>query len=107
MTCKDAEKMIPVFLKQELNNKTMKEFLKHVETCENCKEELSIQYLVMAGTVILETGNSFDLNEELENMIAEAKKGLKQKRILTIGLYLFEICAIAAVIGILLAVIFG
>lgn len=105
MTCKDTEKIIPAFLKRELDGKALKQFLNHIETCEECKEELSIQYLVMAGTTILETGNSFDLQKELEKLLKEAKKVAKQKKQLTIALYIFEFCAIATVIGILLMVV--
>ena len=59
MNCKDTDKMIPLFLTDQLNNKDLDKFLNHVNKCEECMEELTIQYLVMIGASILEEGKSF------------------------------------------------
>ena len=49
MTCKETEKMIPLFLKDELETEELREFMEHIESCEDCKEELTIQFLVTEG----------------------------------------------------------
>ena len=46
LDCKQTEKLIPQFLKDELDNRTEKKFLNHVDGCSSCLEELSIQFLV-------------------------------------------------------------
>ncbi|MBQ9991601.1 MAG: zf-HC2 domain-containing protein [Lachnospiraceae bacterium] len=107
MDCKANQKMLPAFLAGKLETRELKQFLIHVENCEECMEELTIQYLVMTGAAILEEGNSFDLHKELEGLLEEARKRVRKRRILTIFSYLCEIFAILAVILILIMVVFG
>ena len=47
MNCKETEKKIPSFLHDELDGSKLEEFIDHVESCPECKEELSIQFLVL------------------------------------------------------------
>ncbi|MDE6318231.1 MAG: zf-HC2 domain-containing protein, partial [Lachnospiraceae bacterium] len=54
MNCKEAEKMIPSFLNGELDGYDLAEFVEHIEECPECKEELSIQFLVAEGLEQLE-----------------------------------------------------
>ena len=42
MDCKEEEKMIPVFLQDELDIKALKQFIEHIDGCPECMEELSI-----------------------------------------------------------------
>ena len=80
MDCKEAQKLIPAYLSEELDGKTEEAFLNHIEECAICKEELCIQYLVEEGTARLEDGSSFDLNRELESKIAELNDTIKANR---------------------------
>ena len=57
LDCKQTEKLIPQFLKDELDNRTEKKFLNHVDGCSSCLEELSIQFLVTTGMQRLENGD--------------------------------------------------
>lgn len=61
MDCKDEEKMIPVFLQDELDIKVLNQFIEHIDGCPECMEELSIQFLVAEGLERLEAGNNFNL----------------------------------------------
>ncbi len=54
MDCKDEEKMIPVFLQDELDIKVLNQFIEHIDGCPECMEELSIQFLVAEGLERLE-----------------------------------------------------
>ena len=40
MDCKTFEKLIPDFLDDTLDNRTVKEFLRHYDSCSSCREEL-------------------------------------------------------------------
>ena len=44
MNCKETEKLIPIFLDKKLNTRELDRFLEHVENCNECMEELTIQY---------------------------------------------------------------
>lgn len=82
MDCKTAEKNIPKFINNELDDYELEEFLNHTENCEQCKEELSIQFLVSVGMMRLEEGGTFDLGGELSGKISLGKNriGKNQKR---------------------------
>ncbi|MGN0306635.1 MAG: zf-HC2 domain-containing protein [Lachnospiraceae bacterium] len=105
MECKETQKMISAFLAGKLDNKELKHFLLHVENCNECMEELTIQYLVMTGTAILEEGKSFDLRKELDNLLETARKKVQKHKWMTFFSYLLEIAAIMAVIIILMMVV--
>ena len=72
LQCLQATKMIPSFIVGELSYRELEQFMEHMEECESCKEELSIQFLVEVGLNSLEAGNTFDLQEELDGAMEEA-----------------------------------
>lgn len=99
MTCKEFEKLIPVFMEQKLDFLTLKQFIGHMENCEECHEELVIQFLVTEGMQRLEEGDAFDLQNELEERLTEARNRIKFHSIfLYIGAGL-KTLAIALIIG--------
>ena len=102
MTCKDAEKLIPLFLDDDLDNRDLADFLDHVDTCPECKEELTIQFLVKVGMQRLEDGNTFNLSRELSTILKDARKRLRHRKNLVITSYVLEI-AVAALAFICLA----
>ncbi len=90
MNCKEIEKLIPAFLEDELDTEDLHEFMEHIEKCEDCKEELSIQFLVSEGMARLETGNVFDLQNELEAQIDNAGHNLKTRENMKWLLFMLE-----------------
>ena len=105
MTCKDAEKLIPLFLDDDLDNKDLADFLDHVDTCPECKEELTIQFLVKVGMQRLEDGNTFNLAGELNSLLKDARKRLRHRKYLVFTSYVLEIAVAAlGIIAIALAI---
>ena len=90
MTCKEAEKLIPVFLEDDLDTDDLREFMEHIEECGECKEELSIQFLVKEGLSRLEAGSVFDLKNELEYRIGMEEHALKMRESLMWLSYLLD-----------------
>ena len=82
MNCKEAEKKIPSFLQDDLDGSKLEEFVEHVENCSECKEELSIQFLVTEGLERLEEGNNFNLQEELLMKLEGAEHRINVHRML-------------------------
>ena len=100
MDCKEYEKKIPQFISDEMNFMELKEFARHTATCESCKEELTIQFLIDKGLERLEEGSAFDLNKEMQLRMEAAKNKVRfHERFLKIG-FLWELVAMAAVIAI-------
>lgn len=105
MTCKDVEKLIPIFIKDELNYRELEQFIDHIESCPSCKEEMSIQFLVTEGMARLEDGSAFDLNQELRNLMDISKSRIrvhKGMQYLGIGIEIVALVAILAVIIVIL-----
>lgn len=90
MTCKETEKMIPFFLQDDLETEELREFMEHIDECDDCREELTIQFLVTEGMSRLEEGNVFDLQNELRYRMDEAGHALKRRESLQWFLYGME-----------------
>ena len=98
MNCKDAEKKIPYFLQDELDGSKLEKFVEHVMTCPECKEELTIQFLVAEGLERLEGGSNFNLQEELVMKLEDAEHRIGIHRTLWRVLVCLEAAVALAVI---------
>ena len=108
MTCKDADKSMALFLDDELDNRELADFLNHIETCPECKEELTIQFLVKVGMQRLEDGNTFNLKAELDMLLKDARKKLMGRRYLVMTSYILEFLVLAlAAATVVLAITIG
>lgn len=74
MDCKEFERQIPDFISNKMDFMTLNQFKKHMQHCDSCKEELVIQFLVTEGMQRLEEGDSFDLQNELDERLEEAQR---------------------------------
>lgn len=100
MNCKEFEKEIPDFIKRKMDYLTLKEFYAHMQSCADCKEEMTIHFLVSDGLQRLEAGEAFDLQKEWNNRMDEAKrKLLRNDAILQIGFWA-EVVALGAIAGV-------
>ncbi len=77
MDCKDFERLIPDFISDELDDRNMKAFCRHMNECKDCREELEIQFLVKEGIQRLEDGRAFSLQKELDMHLANAEKRVR------------------------------
>ena len=108
MTCKDADRMIPLFLDDELDNQGLSDFLNHIDRCPDCKEELTIQFLVKVGMQRLEDGNNFNLKSELDGILVKARKKLKIRRYVAFTSFMMELLVLAlTVVTVVLAFSLG
>lgn len=107
MDCKEFEKRIPDFIGRRLDYITLKRFMKHMENCAGCKEELTIQFLMEEGLVRLEEGSAFDLKYELRVRAEEAiRKIERHDRFVRMGSvfeYIIMLGIICAVLWIILS----
>jgi predicted anti-sigma-YlaC factor YlaD len=97
MNCKETEKSIPSFLKGELEGDRLAEFVEHIEQCPECKEELSIQFLVTEGMEKLEEGSSFNLQKALHDRMEESRRYIRMNRLLRRTLYWLEALVIVVI----------
>ena len=99
MDCKEFEKMIPAYIVQKLPYADLKRFCEHARQCGECREELTIQFLTTEGIQRLEDGGAFDLQKELSQHEADARRKIRFHGVfLNVGLVL-EIVAVCAIFG--------
>lgn len=101
--CLQVTKMIPAFIADELSYEDLERFMEHIEECEACREELSIQFLVEVGLNSLEAGNTFDLQQELNVALEEVEKRVQIYRFFRQSVFVLGCIGIAAA---LIAVVF-
>ncbi len=99
MNCNETIKLIPEFLDDDLDNQDLSDFLSHVDSCPECREELTIQFLVKVGMQRLEDGNTFNLSSELDNLLSDSKKKLKARKYLVLLSFGLE-AAVAAMLAV-------
>lgn len=105
MDCKEFERLIPEFINQEMDFRTLIRFREHIDRCDNCREELVIQFLVTEGIARLEEGDAFDLQNELDRRMEEADRKIRfHSSFLRAGLFM-EVMAMLAILGVVLWII--
>ncbi|NLL77932.1 MAG: zf-HC2 domain-containing protein [Clostridiales bacterium] len=104
MDCKEINKMIPAFLNKELSGRELDDFMEHISKCPECKEELSIQFLVLEGMVSLQDGNTFDLRKRLDKQLDEARRKIRIRKGVHFFVYGLEILAIITMIIIIVLI---
>lgn len=100
MECREFERLIPGFLKRKLDYPTLKRFYEHRESCEECREELAIQFLVAEGIQRLEDGNAFDLQSELGQRLEETRKKISANSAFLYAGSAVEIAAACLLVGV-------
>lgn len=102
MDCKEFEKWIPDYISDKLNYRTLKDFCRHMDYCEDCREELNIQFLVRESLQHLEDGKAFDLQRELTWRLEQSRKSVRlQDAFMRIGIIL-EVVAVGLLAGCIL-----
>lgn len=84
MNCIECKRKIKDFLNDSLNTKQTIEFVEHVKNCDECMDELSVDFLVDEGLKRLDTATSFNLDKELYEKLDKATSKAKFERRFTI-----------------------
>lgn len=82
MTCLEAQSKIIAYIDYNLEKDEKKEFLTHIQTCSNCREELDIYYTMLEGMRQLD-GNlplSKDFTAELNSRIEKELRTDRNKK---------------------------
>ena len=85
MTCLEAQTKIIAYIDGNLDKETRIDFLRHIKTCDDCKEELDIYYTMIEGMHQMDSNLplSKDFSTELQMQIdRELKQSKKKKELL-------------------------
>ena len=77
MDCKQAQALVPRYIRHEIDVDTLGEFLDHVKHCSDCYEELEIYYTIDAGLKELD-GEASDI-QTLKTSMEQALKNSEAK----------------------------
>ncbi len=98
MTCREAESLVIPFIHDELDDETAADFLEHVDSCADCREELEIYYTVEAGIRQLdEDVGSSNIKGEMEEDLWMYRQRLYSVKILNILRYAADTLAVVSV----------
>lgn len=91
MTCNEARRMITSYVKKELPDRELEQFLRHVERCSDCMDELDTYYTVYQALDLLDSGghHDYDLRRMLREDIRTSWRQLMRKRVNRVLLGLF------------------
>ena len=104
ISCKIIEKRIQQYLNNELSPYEMQVFLDHIKECPDCKEELTIRYMISEGLMKAEQNNEYDLLHGLEDKMASSYKKIRNY---DIGVFLVSFMILATLGFVVLAIIFA
>ena len=100
--CKEYELMISDYLMDNLKYKELSRFIDHIDNCSECREELSIQFLVTEGMNVLKGADSYNLQSCLDNKLSYSHRRLgRYKRFLHLYILVTILLVVAIVIVIL------
>lgn len=95
--CKKMEKLIPAYLDNKLSAYEMLALLNHVKECKNCKEELTIRYMVSDGLTRAEEDDDYYLLKGLEERIDDSYKQIRAHDFVYFG-FSFAVISIVCII---------
>lgn len=103
MNCMEARRMVTPFIKRELPDKEAEQFLRHIEHCSDCMDEMDIYFTVYKALDMLdfEGHNEYDFRKLMEEDIRFVKRGILRRKILRaaryVALFVAEILLILSV----------
>ncbi len=76
MTCRETEELIEPFIQRCLSPEEKRGFLEHIRTCQECREELEICYMVYVGITGIDndTLDTYDLLGALEQELERTEQ---------------------------------
>ena len=93
MKCQEAEQLIQNFINDDLTGEPLANFVRHIDHCHSCYEEMETRYLLKEALSRLENGETFDLHGELTNKLSNMRECLEIHRVLTVLRRTISICA--------------
>lgn len=83
MKCQDAQHKIQAFIDDELTGELLNNFIRHIDNCHSCYEEMETSYLLKEALSRLENGETFDLRGELNQKLNNMRECLELHSMLT------------------------
>ena len=70
MTCEEAERLVMPYINGSITDQELEGFLKHIDHCPECREELEIYFTVDVGIRQLDEGSgTYNIKGALEHIM--------------------------------------
>lgn len=103
MTCKEAESLVMPYIRHELPESKLEDFLEHIKNCGNCKEELEIYYTVEVGIRQLdEDTGTYNIKGAMEDDIIASRQRLYTLRLFDIFRYVLDTLMVLSMVVMLI-----
>jgi tRNA threonylcarbamoyladenosine modification (KEOPS) complex Cgi121 subunit len=104
MTCTKAQSLITPFINDELNTDELEKFIQHIQSCNECMEELEVYYALLTAMKQLDEDRnlSTDFSRELKVKIERS-----QERIIHLRYNYYRKKGVLFIIIILLTIFFS
>lgn len=99
MDCLTFRKNINAYLEDRLSDEELNIFLQHLESCESCREELEINFIVNEGISILDEGDQdYNLSQAYERSLKRRQRYIRSISVLRILSYAADTLAFWGVV---------
>lgn len=89
---------IPDFFDDRLTEDQLEKFLHHYDVCKECREEVSIQFLIHVALSRIEAGEAINLPNEMNTFVAAQRKKLVRRERFAHLTYLIETFTLVAIV---------
>lgn len=88
MTCEEAERLVMPYINGSITDQELEGFLKHIDHCPECREELEIYFTVDVGIRQLDEGSgSYNIKGALETALELSRQRIHSLDILRTAVY--------------------
>lgn len=99
MKCREVQKLLIPFIDDKLSVQELDAFLLHMDSCENCREEYDVYYIMLMGMRYLESDSAGELKMDSQKKLRAAEDVLlKYKIIYVVKIILLVILFIGAML---------
>ena len=84
MNCEEVHQHFEAFIDDELSVNDADEFIRHIQTCSDCYDDLEVYYMALAATgELMESElDNYDLRRLLPDRIRECRKFVRRRYLL-------------------------
>ncbi len=74
MDCKEVQSLLSKFIDGQCGREQTKEIREHILGCPDCREELTIQFLVQEGMNRVDRDEDFNLDQEIDQLLSPKRR---------------------------------
>ena len=103
MTCREAQRLVTPYINGSITDQELEEFLKHIDSCPDCREELEIYFTVDVGIRQLDEGTgTYNIKGALENALALSRQRIHSLHLLKAARYAVNTLCFWSVLAVLI-----